>query len=128
MILCNHEICVDCTEWYSKNKKCVICMNEIKTSQHTLINILNDWNLLPNLSKTRRINWNNGRTIPGTTAGNLAEQLPRNRTCRNGGNRCRTHGWNNCWGTTAANNRCGTTMANCCQNNCCWNNNGGTTG
>ncbi len=29
---CNHEICVDCTkEWYSKNKKCVICMNEIKT-------------------------------------------------------------------------------------------------
>lgn len=28
---CNHEICVDCTkEWYSKNKKCVICMNEIK--------------------------------------------------------------------------------------------------
>ena len=29
---CNHEICVDCTkEWYSKNKKCVICMNEIKS-------------------------------------------------------------------------------------------------
>ena len=28
---CNHEICADCTkEWYSKNKKCVICMNEIK--------------------------------------------------------------------------------------------------
>ena len=28
---CNHEICLDCTkEWYSKNKKCVICMNEIK--------------------------------------------------------------------------------------------------
>ena len=27
---CNHEICVDCTkEWYSKNKKCVICMNEL---------------------------------------------------------------------------------------------------
>ena len=28
---CNHEICEECTkEWYSKNKKCVICMNEIK--------------------------------------------------------------------------------------------------
>ena len=28
---CGHEICVNCTkEWYSTNKKCVVCMNELK--------------------------------------------------------------------------------------------------
>ena len=28
---CGHEICVNCTkEWYSRNKKCVVCMNELK--------------------------------------------------------------------------------------------------
>jgi hypothetical protein len=28
---CGHEICVNCTkEWYTRNKKCVVCMNELK--------------------------------------------------------------------------------------------------